>query len=513
MRRLLIAAPLLLLALLSAPQPTATAADTFGLTPEKKLAKVLEKCADTCFDCGDKAKELGLYTYARSFFDHALRYDPDHRDTRKVMGFKKKGKAWVLDEDMIPLADKINEAKRQELEAKLSASTEPIRRKAADELWKLVIDKELSAQQRMLALYHTVRLYPESRDAQKAVRSSSAYMWYKHQLDDESDTLRQKWISGATEGKVIEGRTEYETGIGFAMEKRRGDWVVVHTLLVSEVGPEWTRVLTQFAEAARKRSLETLGLPDPKMPETDEQRLHYTVFKQRDHFAKFIEACSNINDAAQRAEYAKVGYGAEVYRPYGAVFLYERLENDWSLRDAIAHDLGAKAVVRNTGWNCYWLVRGSGYLNSTQMNGSAATTMYAVKTSAVIDSGGRESLPGLGKCAAGWRLEVAMEVAAGSEMTLDALTKHRAPDYSTREMAHAFAMTEFLTLKYKEALKDFLDSARTELALRSKEKRQPESSEELTERLLKTLGKSGDELQAEFRAFVTENYVQLPAVG
>lgn len=508
MRRMLFAAPLLLALL--AHQPAN--ADTFGITPDKKLAKALADTAEACFECGDKAKELGLYTYARSFFDHALRYDPDHRDTRKVMGFKKKGKGWVLSEDLIPATDKINESKRGELEAKLSETTEPIRKKAAERLWPFVISKDLTPAQRMLALYHVVRLHPENRDAQRAARSSAATMWYKHALDDDGDTFRQKWISGAPEGEPIEERTPYESGCGLLMEKRRSPWIVMHTLLQSDKGPEWTKVLCQFADASRKRSLELLGQAEPKAPETDENRLHYTVFRNREHFAKFIDTCSNINDAAQRAEYAKVGYGAEVYRPYGAVFLYERLDNDWSLRDAISHDLGAKSVVRNTGWNCYWLVRGMGYLTSTQMNGSTATRLYAVKTSGVIDSGGRESLPGLGQCAAGWRFEVAMRVVAGKEMTLTQLSKHRAADYGQDEMAHAFACTEFLIAKHKEALGAFLDSARAELGLRMKEKRNPESADELLARLIKELAVTPEALHEQFRSFVIENYVTLPPV-
>lgn len=507
MRRLLFAAPVLLVLL--AHQPAS--ADTFGITPDKKLAKALEKTADSCFECGDKAKELGLYTYARSFFDHALRYNPEHRDTRKVMGFKKKGKQWVLEDDLIPLTDKINESKRPELEAKLTEVTLPIRKKAAEALWPFVVSKELTPAQRMLALYHVVRLHPEGREAQRAARSSSANMWYKHALDDEGDTFRQKWISGAPEGEVIEDRTDYERGCGMIMEKRRSPWIVVHTLLQSDKGLEWTRVICQFADASRKRTLELLGQPEPKAPETDEHRLHYTVFRNREHYAKFIETCSNITDAAQRAEYAKVGYGAEVYRPYGAVFLYERLDNDWSLRDAIAHDLGAKAVVRNTGWNCYWLVRGMGYLTSTQMNGSTATRLYAVKTSGVIDSGGRESLPGLGQCAAGWRFEVAMRVAAGKEMTLAQLSKHRPADYGQHEMAHALAYTEFMIGRHKEALAAFLDSARAEMGLRIKEKRAMETSEELLARLMKELGVTPEALHDQFRTFVNENYAQLPA--
>ncbi|MCZ7605815.1 MAG: hypothetical protein M5U25_06980 [Planctomycetota bacterium] len=82
--------------------PSTRADGNFGITPDKKLAKALADLADTCFECGDIAKQKGLYTYARSFFSHALEYDTDHKKTRKVMGFERKKGAWVLEEDMIP---------------------------------------------------------------------------------------------------------------------------------------------------------------------------------------------------------------------------------------------------------------------------------------------------------------------------------------------------------------------------------------------------------------------------
>ena len=63
-------AALLLLAALQAP---AVALDDYGIKAEKKMAKVLADCADACYECGDKAKEKGLYRLARSYFDHALR--------------------------------------------------------------------------------------------------------------------------------------------------------------------------------------------------------------------------------------------------------------------------------------------------------------------------------------------------------------------------------------------------------------------------------------------------------
>lgn len=491
--------------------PSTRADGNFGITPDKKLAKALADLADTCFECGDIAKQKGLYTYARSFFSHALEYDTDHKKTRKVMGFERKKGAWVLEEDMIPLTDKINESKRDELTEKLRLDTLELRGKAADNLWKFVEDAKLPADQRMLALWHVILLNPEHRGAQKAARSAPDAMWFKHTLDDDADTKRGVWIQRAPEGAVIEEKTPYEQTSGLPMEKRRSDWLIVH-MDIGEKGAEWAKVLTQYGEACRTHIFELLATEPPKAPEKDEHRLHYTVLTERDRYARFVEKCSGITDAAHRKEAANAGWGTPTYNPYGSVWLYPNLANDYGLRDGIAHDLASKEIFRFCGTEgAYWLARGMGYLNSTHMNGSTAGTFFAVKTTGVIDSGGRESLPGFGNCSAGWRLRVAMEVTGGTELKLGQLAKLRVADFSQREMAHAFCFTDYLVREHQSKLAEFLKACYSERAKRYKEKQAEETAAEVLQRLYATLETTEDDFQAAFRTWVLANYVALPA--
>ncbi|MCB9934081.1 MAG: hypothetical protein H6840_00170 [Planctomycetes bacterium] len=497
------------LLLLAAPRP-AHADPNFGITPEKKLAKALADLADTCFECGDIAKQKGLYTYARSFFSHALEYDTDHKKTRKVMGFERKKGTWVLEEDMVPLTDKINEAKRDELTEKLRLDTTPVREKAAEALWKFVEDTDLTANQRLLALWHVVQICPEHRGAQKAARSAPAYQWFKHTLDDDAETNRQVWIQRAPEGEVLEERTPYEEQSGLPMAKRRSDWLIFH-MDIGEKGPDWAKSLLQYGEACRTHVFELLATEPPKPPEKDEHRLHYTVMVDRDRYARFVEKCSGITDAAHRKEAATVGWGTPTYNPYGSVWLYPRLDNDYGLRDGIAHDLASKEIFRFCGTEgAYWLARGLGYLSSTHMNGSTQGTFYAVKTTGVIDSGGRESLPGLGNCAAGWRLRVAMEITGGTELKPGELARLRVVDFSQREMAHAFCYTDFLVNQHRAGLSEFLKACYDERARRYKEKQDPETATEILARLYKTLETTEEDFMAAFRTWALANYVALP---
>ncbi len=509
MRRALIAAPLVLFALALAPAPDSGAADTFGLTPDRRFTRLMPKLADACFECGDIAKGLGLYSYTRSYFNHALQYDADHRATRRVMGFKKKRGEWVLEEDLVPKGDEIIETRRAELESKLVERTEPVRRKAADEIWKLVADKTLAHEQRMLALYHLLRICPEHRDAQKAARCHPAGYWYAHVLDDEGETLRERWIQTAPAGEAIAETTPYEKKTGLKMAKHRTPWVVVHAHL-GEKSVEWAGMLARFAEAARARAMEIAGLPGGSAPTTDEHRLHISVFREREHYAAFVEKCSGISDERRRAETANNGYGSEVFSPYGAVFLYPQTDNDYGLRDAIAHDLAVKTIRACTDWGAYWLVRGFGYLNSTQMNGSVESRFFLPRSSAVIDSGGREALPGLGKCASTWRLEIAMEYAANSALSLNKLVAVRPADYREREVAHSFVFTEFVLANHREKLTNFLKAAREERMARAREEKPLLTGAELLERMLKELGLTEDEFNQGCRAWVLENYVRPP---
>ena len=511
MRKLAISMAAALVVVLLATPREAGAIEKFDIDPEKKLAKKLEDTADACFECGDVAKGKGLYRHARSFFSHALEFDEDHKKTRKVMGFKRKRGKWILEEDMVPASDKINESKRQELEEKLRVETLELRKEAAEELWDFVTDDELEMNQRMLALYHVIRLYPEGREGQKAAKSSADVMWYKHQLDDEADTNRIKWIQRAPTGEVIEESTPYEQTSGLAMTKRKTDWIVLHTDLADK-SAEWCENLIQYTEASRDHVFEILGVDKPKAPDKDELRLHYTVMKERERFSRFVDKCSGITDTAHRKEVASVSYGTPVYNPYGAVWLYPNLANDYGVRDGIAHDVASKEIFRLTGpEGAYWLARGLGYINSTHMNGSTSSIFYGVKTSGVLDTGGVEALPGFGNSSSGWRVQFGMELAGGTELKLSHLVKLRVGDYSQREMAHAFCYTDYLLNNHKDKLNEFLQGCYKERARRYNEKEDPETAAEILQRLWEALVLTEEQFMQGVRDWALANYFELPA--
>ncbi|MBZ0137186.1 MAG: hypothetical protein K8I27_12530 [Planctomycetes bacterium] len=511
MRKLAISMAAALAILLLAVPREAGAIEKFNIDPEKKLAKKLEDTGDVCFECGDIAKGKGLYRLARSYFSHALEFDIDHKKTRKVMGFERKKGKWVLEEDMVPPKDIINENKRAELEEKLRVETLELRRKAAEDLWAFVANDEIAVNQRMLALYHVIRLYPEGREAQKAARSSPDYMWYKHQLDDESDTNRIKWIARAPKGEVIEENTPYEKASGLAMKKRKTDWIVFHAD-VADKSAEWAETLIQFTEASRDHAFEILGVDKPAAPKEDAQRLHYTVIRDRERFAKFVENCSGITDPTHRKEAATISHGTPTYNPYGAVWLYPSLENDYGVRDGIAHDVASKEIFRLCGPDgAYWLARGLGYINSTHMNGSTSSIFYGVKMTGVLDTGGAEALPGFGNSSAGWRVQVGMELVGGTEIKLSHLVKLRVGDYSQREMAHAFCYTDYLLHEHKDKLNEFLQACYEERARRYNAKEDAETAADILQRLWETLVLTEDQFMEKFRVWAQTTYFELPS--
>jgi hypothetical protein len=496
------------LLLLARPEP-AIADATFGITPDKKLGAALANLADTCFECGDEAKGKGLYTFARSFFNHALEYDVDHKKTRRVMGYERKKGTWVLEEDMVPKEDKVGAGKEQEMIDKLKADTTPIREKAADTVWPFALDTKLEPAQRMLALYHTLRIYPEHREAQKAARSNPDKYWFKHHLDDDGDTNRGVWIQRATEGEAVETETQYDKLSGIPFAKRKSGWLFFH-MDIGERGADWAKTLLQYTEAARTHVFELMGIEAPKAPEKDEDRLHYTILSQRERFARFVEKCSNIPDADQRRSTANNSGGAETYKPYGSCFLYPDLANDYGLRDGLAHDVAAKEVGRYCGAGAYWLMRGLGYMNSTHMNGSVQIRFWVHRSTGVIDSGGRESLPGFGDCAAGWRVEVGMKATAEKELKLSDLANVREGDYSQAEIAAAFCFTDYLLHEHKAKFSEFMKSCYDECVRRNKEKLAPETAGETVDRLYKVLETTEAGFQQAFRAWLLKNYFALP---
>lgn len=483
--------------------------ERFGIEPEKKLAKKFEKLADTCFKCGDTAKEYALYTYARSWFNYGLMFDPDHRKIRKTMGYKKKRGKWVLEEDMVPLEDQVREDRKGELIAKLWAETKPDREAAVKDLWEFVKDTKLERDQRLLALWWVLKFDPDHAFALRAARATKGDNDFLSDLDEDARALRIKWIADGQEPEVISEQTTYEKDSGISMSKTRTDFAIFHVKTKSK-SDEWAKALNQFCDASRAHALKQLGYERGKAPAKDANRLHYTVLGDRDEFKQFVYKCSGIKDAAQRKEVAEHSGGTPTYAPYGAVWYYPSQDNDYGLRDGIAHDVASKEIFRLTGPNAYWLSRGVGYMNSVHMNDSTQAKFFGVKTTGVIDTGGAEALPGLGNSAAGWRLRVAMDVAGGQSLKLSELFSLRVAAFTSREMASAFCMTEYLMTKHKEGLKKFLDAAFEDRKARYKEKKASASGNELREMLYEALGKQESELMDDFGKWVTENYTKLP---
>lgn len=504
----LLAAFLSLACLVALSRP-AVALDDFGIAADKKLQKALTDLADTCYECGLKAKDKGLYTNARSFFDHALRYDVDHAKTRKVMGFKKKKNEWVLEDDMIPLKDIVNESKRADIETKLITETRDLRTKAADNLFKFVADAALAPEARLLALFHVLRICPEHREAQKVARANPDTIWFKHALDSEAEALRIKRVGAIPDPEMVPEVSQYEKGCGYQMSKRRTAWFVLH-LDLGDKSEAWAPELAKFCEASRTHALELMGITATAGPKEDGQKLHFTVIGTRERFATFVEKCSGIDDPSHRAEVSKVSGGTPVYKPYGSVWLYADADNDYTLRDAMAHDIAGKEVSLRVGDGSFWLERGFGYVNSVHMNGSTRAKFYGVKQSGIIDTGGRESFPGLGECAAGWRMKAAIQVAGNKAPKPSDLARTRINDFNEDTMAMSFAYADYLVNQHGDKLKSFFDGAYKERMARNKEKKPGETGQEIVSRLYTELGMDEAAFMNSFRAWAITNYVKLP---
>lgn len=508
MKRLSVVA-VVVLALLAFSSKPAVALEDFGVEPDKKMTKAFEDLADACYECAGIAEKKGLNLLARSYYNHALQYEYDHKKSRKRMGYKKKKKKWVLVEDMLPLKDSVPQAKRAEREQALIDETASIRRKAADRIFEFATNETLDTRTRMLAVFHTIRMLPDHRGAQKAIRSRLEGGFAIHALDDLYWSARDAWIEKESAGEPIEGKTEYETKTGLTLVKTETDWIVWHVKVGGPDTKAWLEDFAKFGEANRNQVFEALGLEEPKPPSKRERKLHLSVLDTREDFATFIKKCSGHPDAAYRKEVAAAGGGMSVYNPFGTVWLCPGKDSPRSMHDAISHELGSMEIQRHTGDAGYWLMKGFGYLMSSRMSSTTTTRFFRVKKSQVIDSGGVESLPGFADTPCGWRLLVAMSVSAGKEV--DSLALAKAKEFTNHSMAHAFAFVEFMLLEKKEKFKAFLLDALKERNRRRADKLPPETNVDVLNRLVAAMEVDQNALHEEFCAWVLKTYVRLPS--
>ncbi|MCC6574445.1 MAG: hypothetical protein IT462_11705 [Planctomycetes bacterium] len=485
-------------------------AQDVGVDPDKTLAKELKNLADTCYKCGESAREKGIFTYARSFYDYALRYDIDHKETRKVLGFKKKGKEWVASaEGGVPTANTCKAGAEREMLARVWEETKPVREKSAEALFKFVDDKKLDRNQRLIALHHVLLIcdsYERARAVLNHVKVGDA--WVSKQ-DEEAANARAGWASAAKVAKVEE-KTPYEEKLGLSFAKYRGERALVH-VYAGKLSESMSEHCAQAADASFVRGHELLGLDLPPEWTSDATRYHFTVFNVREDFAKFVEQCSGIEDAAIRRE-AAASFGCPVKNPNGTVWLNVNNDDDVSQRDAVAHEIGTRVMSAACGWSLYWLTRGFGYYMSAQMMGSTKTTVFSLKSSAaLVDSGGVNSLLGLGITPEGWRLRIARTAAAGKLATLTQMTTAQAKGADEQRIAQAFCMTEFLVTQCREKLTSFVKSAAKDSAQRRKENKAAATGAELQNMLLIELGQDEDEFNKAFCDWVLASYLSLPA--
>lgn len=494
---------------------TPVAADDTGITPDKKLAKEFDGLADLCYAMGIKAKDSGIYNYAKSFFNHALLYDADHKETRKILGFKKKGKEWVADKEDygMPTRNTVRAEKEREAYERVWRDTKAEREKAADKLYEYVADTKLETRQRLLALHHLILIDPWHEKGHRAAgmdptpQGASEDIW-THRLDADVAHQRRDWQNGVPQATAIADKTPYEEQMALTFGKARGERFLfhVHCLQNSE---QIALKLAPYADASWRKAAEHLGLALDDPPKEDAKRLHYSVLDQRADYAKFIDTCAGIDDAQRRREVAEQSWGYVTRKPTGNVWLYPRPEQDAPLRDGIAHEIGAYMIASKCGYRLYWLNRGFGFCMSNRAMGTVRAAFVAVRGTQVIASD-VESMPGDGTCSAAWRFRVAVAIAGGKSLGLSDLTRANTATFSEMHCAFGFAYTEYLLAKYKDKLAPFLKDAYDDTYARYQKKEPPESGEATLARLLKHLELTSDALQGEFALWALDNYLRLP---
>ncbi len=490
-------------------------ADDTGIAADKKLAKELENLADLCYAMGIKAKDSGIYNYAKSFFNHALLYDPDHKETRKILGFKKKGKEWVADKEDygMPSRNTIRPEKEDEVYKKIWSDTKAEREKAADKLYEFVADTKLDNKQRVLALHHLMLIDPWHVKGHRAAGmdntepGTSTDLW-THKLDADIYHARRDWQKDAPAATAVKDKTPYEDAMGVLFGKARGERFFIHVSCVGSA-EQIALNLAPYADATWRKACEYLGTTPEEAPKEDAKRLHYTVIDDRPNYAKFIESCAGIDDAQRRKEIAEQGWGYATRKPTGNVWLYPRPEVDAGLRDGFAHEIGSYSIASKCGYRLYWLNRGFGFTMSNRAVGSVRANFAPVRGSQVIPSD-VEAMPGNGTNAAAWRFNVVLAIAGGKTLGLSALTRASSATFGEQQCAFGFAYTEFLLTKYKDKLAPFLKDAYDDTYERYKKKEQPESGDETLARLMKHLDTSSDALQTDFALWAVDNYLKLP---
>jgi hypothetical protein len=511
--RTAICATLALVLLCSLHSPVA--ADETGIAADKKLAKELENLADLCYAMGIKAKDSGIYNYAKSFFNHALLYDPDHKETRKMLGFKKKGKDWVADKEDygMPTRNTIRPEKEREVYEKIWLETKDIREKAADKLYEFVADPKLDTKQRVLALHHLMLIDPWHVKGHRAAAmdnteaGTSTDPW-THKLDAEFSHNRRDWLKDAPKATAVKDKTPYEETLGMSFGKARGERFFIHVNCAGD-GEQVALNLAPYADATWLKCCEYMGITPDDTPKEDAKRLHFTVLDDRPNYAKFIESCAGIDDAQRRKEIAEQGWGYATRKPTGNVWLYPRPQEDAGLRDGMAHEIGSYTIASKCGYRLYWLNRGLGFTMSNRACGTVRANFSLVRGSQVIPSD-VEAMPGNGTCTAAWRFLVVLAIAGGKTLGLTELTRSNSSNFGELQCAFGFAYTEFLLTKYKDKLAPFLKSAYDDTYERYKKKESPESADETLARLLKHLDTSSDALQTDFALWAVDNYLKLP---
>lgn len=264
---------------------------------EKEAKKILKAAGDKIWAAAEKAKRNGLFQFATEQAERTLKYNPNQKDAREYLGYVRKGKKWVVDEEA---AGKVKRANQKSAETSKATFEKTIKK------WKDTVLKK--ANQYLAARYaklgdvcgkkgfplQAIKGYEYALRLDKECKAARAGLGHK-KLGKIWVTKRQlKAIKGAAKGEKFEHASSWDSLFGITMNKARSE----HFEIESPFSQKIIMDLLEKVEIAYAYYLADLDM-DPT-EDVFGRRVRFCVMETEDQWNKYVDAYASDKEFTRK---------------------------------------------------------------------------------------------------------------------------------------------------------------------------------------------------------------------
>ena len=425
------------------PRQDKDPAEIYASKLNKIYKELGRKHASNAGYCASKKQ----HAWAHAEYQKSMNFNPDNRNTRKRLGFKKVDGEWTRNADLkVESVNKLDEDDAYDVGIKLNKMLakmgEGIGRKyvdaakyaakhdmadSAEDCWTLALEYDPNNK-------HARKHFGFELDKDSGEWRTEAYSKLFAEMRKLGETLPKKPI-----GAESTEQTDAESKTGIGCKKR----ATKHFLMASpHLGQERLGVLLHYAESAHTMYARLLELGDAEILRA---QVGSILYKTKAHHDAFVDAY--VSDE-RRKKFSKRSSGLI---GVGRHEMYEGKRGEGGTNDHVVHSTTHSLVAYNVGGDRPWLREGMAYVISRAILDTALN--HCTNMGETVAKGGNKNF----KDAKKWKSITRDMVIEMTDPDINAVLKAKLPELTGDKTVKAWSILDFMIHDHYKKFREFID--------------------------------------------------------